>query len=57
VPPRPGSFARRSVQRWEDNQTTDIAADYPDRLQRMKEQMLEINASIMADGHEWHLQN
>ena len=39
------------------NQTTDIAADYPDRLQRMKEQMLEINASIMADGHDWHLQH
>ena len=39
------------------NQTTDIAADYPDRLQRMKKQMLEINASIMADGHDWHLQH
>jgi arylsulfatase A len=39
------------------NQTTDIAADYPDMLQRMKERMLEINASIMTDGHDWHLQH
>ena len=36
------------------NQTNDRAADEPDRLEAMKKQLLEINASIMADGADWH---
>jgi arylsulfatase A len=39
------------------NQTTDISADHPARLERMKKQMLEINASVMTDAADWHLQN
>ena len=37
------------------NQTTDIAAENPELLRRMKSKLLEINRSIMSDGHDWHL--
>jgi len=37
------------------NQTTDIAEENPEVLARLKKQLLEINASIMADGEDWHL--
>jgi arylsulfatase A len=36
-------------------QTTNLAGDQPERLGRMKQQLLEINASVMADGENWHL--
>jgi arylsulfatase A len=42
--------------RKDPNQTTDLAADQPKRLATMKEQLLEINASVMADGADWHEQ-
>ncbi len=35
-------------------QTTDLAGQQPDRLARMKARLLEINASVMADGTDWH---
>ncbi len=37
-------------------QTTDLADRQPDRLSRMKEQLLKINASVMSDGQDWHLE-
>lgn len=37
------------------NQQHDISADHPDLLARLKSKLLEINASIMADGHDWHM--
>jgi len=37
------------------SQTTDLAAEHPEVLERMKSQLLKINASIMADGTDWHL--
>ena len=37
------------------NQTKDLAEADPDRLAAMKVKLLEINASIMADGADWHL--
>lgn len=36
-------------------QTTNLASEQPERLERMKKQLLEINASVMADGEDWHL--
>jgi arylsulfatase A len=36
-------------------QTTDVAADHPEVLDQLKAKLLEINASIMADGADWHL--
>ena len=36
------------------NQTTNVAADHPDVLSRLKKSLLEINASIMKDGADWH---
>jgi arylsulfatase A len=36
-------------------QTTNIADKHPELLARLKVKMLEINASIMSDGHDWHL--
>lgn len=38
-------------------QQQDIAADSPEVLARMKQSLLEINASIMADAPDWHLHN
>lgn len=35
-------------------QTSDLAVKEPGRLEAMKARMLEINASIMADGADWH---
>ncbi len=37
------------------NQETNIASENPGILTKMKKQLLEINASIMADGEDWHL--
>jgi arylsulfatase A len=37
------------------NQTTDIASENPELLRRLKTTLLEINRSIMSDGHDWHL--
>lgn len=39
------------------SQTTDIASAEPRILARMKARLLEINASIMADGADWHLRD
>ncbi|MEM7013974.1 MAG: arylsulfatase, partial [Verrucomicrobiota bacterium] len=36
-------------------QTKNLAAEQPERLEQMKKRLLEINASVMADGHDWHL--
>jgi arylsulfatase A len=37
-------------------QTTDIAAQNPELVTRLKTKLLEINASIMSEGHDWHLE-
>lgn len=37
------------------SQERDLADEQPERLARMKEQLLKINASVMADGSDWHL--
>lgn len=36
-------------------QTTDFAQQLPEDFARLKKRLLEINASIMADGADWHL--
>lgn len=36
-------------------QTTNIAGQYPELVAKLKARLLKINASIMADGHDWHL--
>jgi arylsulfatase A len=38
-------------------QTTDLADRQPDRVARLKAQLLAINASIMAEGADWHLES
>ena len=40
--------------RTDPGQTTDLSTKEPERLTRMKKQLLSINASIMADAHDWH---
>ena len=35
-------------------QTTNVAEQHPDLFRRLKKRLLEINASIMADGADWH---
>ena len=37
------------------SQEHDIASSNPGIVDRLKKQLLEINASIMADGPDWHL--
>jgi len=37
------------------NQEKDLADSQPEVLTRLKKKLLEINASVMADGHDWHL--
>ena len=37
------------------SQATDLANAKPEVVDRLKKQLLEINASIMADGEDWHL--
>jgi arylsulfatase A len=37
------------------NQTTNIAAENPELVEKLKQQLLKINTSIMADGQDWHL--
>jgi hypothetical protein len=34
-------------------QQTDLSAQLPDVLARLKKKLLEINASVMADAPEW----
>ena len=36
-------------------QTTDLAGQEPQILERMKKELLRINDSVMADAHDWHL--
>lgn len=36
-------------------QENDLSGEQSDLVQRLKKQLLEINASIMADGADWHL--
>jgi arylsulfatase A len=36
-------------------QTKNLAAEKPELLTSLKKKLLEINASVMADGHDWHL--
>ncbi|MDA9764115.1 sulfatase-like hydrolase/transferase [Opitutales bacterium] len=38
------------------NQETNIATENPELLKKLKKKLLNINASIMADGPDWHLQ-
>lgn len=38
------------------SQTTNVAAQYPEVTSRMKRQLTEINASIMQDAADWHLE-
>ncbi len=38
------------------NQTTDLSEKKPELLEKLKGKLLEINASIMAEGHDWHLE-
>jgi arylsulfatase A len=38
-------------------QTTDLAKRNPKLLAQMKAQLLKINASVMADGADWHLKS
>jgi len=35
-------------------QRTDISGRFPNVLARLKKKLLEINASVMADAHNWH---
>jgi len=41
--------------RQDPGQTTDLSEQMPEKLDAMKRQLLRINASIMADGPDWHL--
>lgn len=36
-------------------QTTNIAAENPEITERIKQKLLQINASVMAEGSDWHL--
>ncbi len=36
-------------------QKTNIASEYPEVVERLKKKLLKINASVMADGPDWHL--
>ncbi|MEM1225259.1 MAG: sulfatase-like hydrolase/transferase [Planctomycetota bacterium] len=37
-------------------QSNDLAEQMPEVLSRLRVKLLEINASVMADGHDWSLQ-
>ncbi len=37
------------------SQENDLAGDQPELVDQLKKKLLEINASIMADGESWHL--
>jgi len=36
------------------NQTSNIASAHPELVEKLKAKLLEINASIMAEGADWH---
>ncbi len=36
------------------SQEKNLAGENPEVLARLKEQLLKINASVMADGSDWH---
>lgn len=38
-------------------QTQDVSGQHPELFQRLKDCMLDINRSVMADGADWHLQS
>jgi len=38
------------------SQKTDISTQHPELLSDLKQQLLEIHASVMADAPDWHMQ-
>jgi len=36
-------------------QQTDVSSEFPNIVARLKKKLLEINASVMTDAHDWHL--
>lgn len=50
---RRGASATRNFE--DPKQQRDIASQQPELLARLKKKLLAINASVMADGHDWHL--
>ncbi|MBL4884548.1 MAG: sulfatase-like hydrolase/transferase, partial [Planctomycetaceae bacterium] len=36
-------------------QEHNIASEQPELLARLKKKLLQVNASVMSDGHDWHL--
>ena len=38
-------------------QADNIAGQHPEVVDRLRKQLLKINASVMADGPDWHLMN
>jgi arylsulfatase A len=51
-----GGYANYQLFNLKDDpaQTNNLAAEKPEVLERMKKKLLKINASVMADGHDWH---
>ncbi|MCC9641266.1 sulfatase-like hydrolase/transferase [Rhodopirellula sp. JC740] len=41
--------------REDPGQTNNLAEQHPDRVAKMRQQLLEINASIMNDAMDWHV--
>ena len=39
----------------DSQQKNDLSAQLPDVVARLKKKLLDINASVMADAHDWHL--
>jgi len=37
-------------------QKNDLSSQRPNVLARLKKSLLEINASVMADAYDWHLE-
>jgi len=36
-------------------QKNNIASEHPELVESLKKKLLKINASVMADGPDWHL--
>jgi arylsulfatase A len=39
----------------DQGQQNDLSAKLPEVHSRLKKKLLELNANVLADGHDWHL--
>jgi hypothetical protein len=52
-----GRFELFDLAQDDPGQTKDVSKQHPEIVAKLKQQLLDINASVMADAPDWHLKS